>query len=181
MDILAGELLEILDKNDYGEVEQKYRRRILEGNLTREENSQSHFCVCFLPYDPKSKKIFIGFHRKSGKWLCNGGHIEMGHSLHQAVAKEIREELGLKFEELDQSPPALLTTTLIENTLKDGCRLHFDVWFFKETNPKQFKPNPEAMATEFYAAEWMDLDEARRLNVSKSMTVAFDFIERKYF
>ena len=40
-------------------------------------------------------KVLLIKHRKSGKWLPVGGHVEEGESLHQALEREIREETGL--------------------------------------------------------------------------------------
>lgn len=54
-------------------ISSKFLQKIDNGNLTKDEDSESHFCVYFVAYDPEVKQIFIGHHKKSGLWLFNGG------------------------------------------------------------------------------------------------------------
>ncbi|HVO28865.1 MAG TPA: hypothetical protein VMT81_02700, partial [Candidatus Paceibacterota bacterium] len=64
------------------EVATRYVARAGEGNLTRDEDPATHFCVYFLPYNPATKQIFMVHHKKAGIWLAPGGHIDRGESLH---------------------------------------------------------------------------------------------------
>jgi hypothetical protein len=52
--------------------------RANEGQPTIDENPISHFCVYFAGFDPETKKVFIGHHKKADQWLFNGGHIDRG-------------------------------------------------------------------------------------------------------
>ena len=69
-----------------------FEKRLLEGKLTRDENPTSHFCVYFSAFDPKSQKVFIGFHKKSRLWLFNGGHMDKGETPMEAIKREMGEE-----------------------------------------------------------------------------------------
>ena len=63
----------ILNAQVNSEVKERYVSRLENGNLTRKEDDVSHFCAYFLPYDTKTKKVFIVAHKKSGLWLSPGG------------------------------------------------------------------------------------------------------------
>jgi len=73
---LAIELEKLLDENFSDEVAVKFRQRLKEGKLTKNENPESHFCAYFAACDFKAEQLFIGHHIKSGLWLFNGGHID---------------------------------------------------------------------------------------------------------
>ncbi len=181
IDTITPEITTLLQSHDFGQVGEKYRRRLEEGNLTRAENSQSHFCVTFLPVDIPNRQIFIGHHKKSGLWLCFGGHIETGETIETAVRREITEECGTHNLDMQISPPEFITTTLIDNPKRDSCRLHFDVWHFFRTDTGTFSPDPVCISEEFYRHQWVTLPEARQLPTSKSMLQSFDFIEKNLF
>lgn len=136
----------------------RFLRRLKEDNLTRDENPRSHFCVYFLPYNPKSKKVFIVHHRKSGLWLSPGGHIDEGEGLLQTLNREINEELGVK--NFFKSIPVLflLTITPIENPAHP-CKTHYDIWYRLETNGNDFNIDPK----EFHATKWMTIVEAKTI------------------
>jgi 8-oxo-dGTP pyrophosphatase MutT (NUDIX family) len=43
-------------------------------------------------------RVALHWHRKIGKWLPAGGHIEAGEDPVEAVVREVREEFGLEAE-----------------------------------------------------------------------------------
>jgi 8-oxo-dGTP pyrophosphatase MutT (NUDIX family) len=51
------------------------------------------------------RKILLIHHRKLGKWLPLGGHIELDEDPEQAALREAREESGLEVELLGERPP----------------------------------------------------------------------------
>lgn len=130
-----------------------YKKRLTEGNLLRSQNPSNHFCVYFLPFNPRMKQVFLIHHRKSGLWLFPGGHIEDGEFLHDALTREIQEELGIKNTQLGN--PFLYTITTIRNP-KQICRKHYDIWFLYETDGKSFRED----SGEFLEAHWMIVSQA---------------------
>lgn len=137
-------------------------KRIYEKKLTRDENPLSHLCVYFAAYDSVHKKILMGLHKKSGLWLFNGGHVDKGESLEQALYREMGEEWGF-IEKIDADSPSLFTITHIENPKKQICQLHYDIWYFIPFDLNEFKPNNKALAVEFFEWGWKTIDEARSL------------------
>lgn len=50
-------------------------------------------------------KVLVVFHRKLGKWLPLGGHIELDEDPEVAAIREAKEESGLDIELLGDRPP----------------------------------------------------------------------------
>ena len=109
-------------------VAQRYLERVKEGLLTRDENNRSHFCVYFLPYDSKAKKVFIIHHKKANLWLAPGGHVDKNEDILHALNREVKEELGVDNAFAESSKPFLLSITPIDNNTQP-CKEHFDIWF----------------------------------------------------
>jgi len=157
---LADQIRNIIDIFTSREpsVSARFLQRLNEGCLTRDEGNMSHFCVYFLPYDPASRKVFMIHHKKSGKWLSPGGHIDRGELLLEALNREIQEELGVTNAFPALPAPFLITATPIDNPIQP-CKEHLDLWFLLETNGSSFAPDPH----EFLATRWLDFDEAESL------------------
>jgi 8-oxo-dGTP pyrophosphatase MutT (NUDIX family) len=158
---LAEQITQIA--NDFAEQEPQVSKLYLErlakgGGLTRDEGNPSHFCAYFLPYNPKTKQVFIVHHKKAALWLSPGGHVDKDELLLTALNREIKEELGVTdfFPELPK--PFLITITPINNTVQP-CKEHFDIWFLLETDGKNFDVDPH----EFHSAKWATFEEAKKL------------------
>jgi 8-oxo-dGTP pyrophosphatase MutT (NUDIX family) len=50
-------------------------------------------------------RVLVIHHRKLGKWLSLGGHVELDEDPEMAALREAREESGLEIELLCQRPP----------------------------------------------------------------------------
>lgn len=51
------------------------------------------------------RRVLVIHHRKLGKWLPLGGHIELDEDPEQAALREAKEESGLDVELLGERPP----------------------------------------------------------------------------
>lgn len=153
----------------------RFLQRVQEGQLTRDENNRSHFCVYFLPYNPVTKEVFIVHHKKSGLWISPGGHIDKDEYLLQALNREIMEELGVSnfFPELPK--PFLLTITPIENTTQP-CKEHLDIWFLVETDGSNFNVDPQ----EFYNTKWLNLAGAKKIVTNRENLQALVIVQNKH-
>ena len=54
-----------------------------------------HFCVSVYVFNPKSKNFLMVNHKKLGKWVQPGGHIELNEDPEEASLREVFEETGL--------------------------------------------------------------------------------------
>lgn len=176
------ELKNIIEDNfPSDEISEKFIKRIEEGNIAKDENPKSHFCVYFAVYDPNIKQVFIGHHKKTGLWLFNGGHIDSGETIQETLIREIDEEWGLDGNDFTLNPPALLTITEINNPTKQPCNFHYDLWCFVNADKNNFNPVESNLLEEFHEAGWKNLSEARKLIIAKNNLTAIDFIENNYF
>jgi len=153
-----------------------YLKRMEDGRLTRDENPYSHFCVFFLPYNPKTKRLFLVHHKKADTWISPGGHIDQGESYYDTIIREIREELHANTNKNNFSKPFLATIKKISNP-NQICQIHHDTWFLFKTDGKDFRPD----MTEFHDVAWLTLDEARQRVVDETNIKALDYIESNFF
>lgn len=181
---LANEINNILSTEIVvtNEVRQQYLQRLAEGKPTRDENPQTHFCVYFAGFDPKTSEVFVGHHKKSGLWLFNGGHIDEGETPTEALFREIGEEWGdaktIGLPEDAVGRPELLTITEMDNPTKQTCRRHYDIWHFVWADRNTFRPDQEKLDKEFHETRWVTLDEARKLVTDPSTLEAIDYLEK---
>lgn len=179
---LAIELEELIARKfSDDEVAQIYLERLEQGNLTKKENPESHFCTYFAPYDPAAKEIFLGHHKKADKWLFNGGHIDPAENLRDALKREISEEWGLDFADFKIEEPQLLTICPIYNPTKQPCLSHFDIWHFISVDKNAFNPDKEKLAEEFHEAKWFSFEEAMKLNTDDNQRKGFKFANENLF
>lgn len=178
---LENDLLELLVSQSDSDVIVNYRQRIKEGNFTIQENTESHFCVYFAAFDSNAKKVFIGHHKKSGLWLFNGGHIDEGESINETLEREIEEEWGLIASDFDIKQPELFTITEINNSTKQTCKRHYDIWFFIDVEQNDFMPEQSKILEEFHQAGWNSYDEAKELVKDKNTLKGIEFIAKNYF
>jgi 8-oxo-dGTP pyrophosphatase MutT (NUDIX family) len=81
----------------------KLRDVLLAKNFMAHIHEKIDFTVAiFVVHDGK---ILLIHHRKLGKWLPLGGHIELDEDPEQAALREAKEESGLDVELLGERPP----------------------------------------------------------------------------
>jgi 8-oxo-dGTP pyrophosphatase MutT (NUDIX family) len=178
---LAEEIREYAQAHTEFPVSSDFVARLdVEIGLTREENPRTHYCVYFAAYDPEAGQIFIGHHKKSSLWLFNGGHIDQGETLEEALLREIGEEWGLGIVIEGIGEPQLLTITEIDNPTKQTCTRHYDVWYFVSVNKDTFAPDEYLLNKEFHSTNWLSPDKARELVTDPSTLEAISLIESRF-
>lgn len=66
---------------------------------------EAHFTASALVVDPQRRRTLLVLHRKVGRWLQPGGHVEpTDPSLLAAALREAREETGLDADAPDEAP-----------------------------------------------------------------------------
>ena len=151
-------------------VRAQYFFRLLYPSRTRTENSRSHFCVYFLPYNPETKKVFLVLHKKAGIWLFPGGHMDKGETPTQTLKREVWEELGLILENWRNFLPFFLSITKIPKRLNTKCRKHFDIWYRIPTDGKNFNVD----MNEFLKVGWFSIAEAREIATDSEILAGLD-------
>ena len=105
----------------------------------------------------KNKKIYPGL------WECIGGSTKIGENSIDAIIREIREEIGIKFM---QNEGKLLGTIQKSNYFRD-------VWMFKKDISKEeiFYNDGEVIDS-----KWVSLDEYVALYKKGEVTPSGDFV-----
>ena len=170
----------IQDAHGKDEVKLKFLNRLDEGNLTRSENPASHFCVYFAAIDPTAQKIFMGLHKKSGLWLCNGGHMDPGETPVDTVLREAQEDWGVTIDPADMSDPELVTLTEIEHPERQICEWHYDMWYFLPFSEATFFPDPDRLKSEFLEYGWYSYAEAQKLLKDPASFEALNFLMQSF-
>lgn len=161
-------------------VKKEFVRRAEKGSLTRVENPLTHFCVYFAGYDPGSRQVFIGHHKKSGLWLFNGGHLDEGELPPEALEREAGEEWGKHIKLDGHYLPSLLTVTDIHHFTQQTCRTHYDIWYFIPLDKNTFHPDEGLLATEFYLTGWKPAEAARNFIRDANTLTALAEIEKLF-
>jgi len=57
---------------------------------------RQHYVATGYVYDKKTDRFLLIMHKKSGKWLPPGGHLDEGEEPHKGVLRELYEETGVQ-------------------------------------------------------------------------------------
>lgn len=71
--------------------------------------SHNHYVATGYVYDRSTDRFLLVWHKKSGKWLPPGGHLNKGEEPHKGAQRELLEETGVEGRILD-----LLETPQVE-------------------------------------------------------------------
>ena len=151
----AQHLRDILDLLSYG-LDPFSRQQFVPGHVT---------ASCFI-VDPATKHLLLHHHRRLGRWLQMGGHIDAGETARAAALREGAEESGLPDLELVLDGVFDIDVHPIPAANGDPDHKHFDVRYVARTM------HPDAImiaAAESIDLTWVGLDEAeKRMNTPES-------------
>jgi ADP-ribose pyrophosphatase YjhB (NUDIX family) len=112
-------------------------------------------------------KVLLVDHKKLGKWLPVGGHIEIGEDPEQAAHREVAEESGLQVELCGERPPTAFpgTKVLVAPAYLDvhdiqGDHRHIGMIYFARAQSSEVR----LAADEHHDIRWFteaELEEAR--------------------
>jgi len=130
---------------------------------------------------PSEPKILLLKHKKIGKWLQPGGHIELHENPIQALHHELEEETGLKPKDYEIIEPAdgpkpvgesasntvLPLPFYINEHFWDGKgpHKHIDICYLAKSKTKKITESPDGAS----AIDWLTLQQAVSLHESNDM------------
>jgi len=109
-----------------------------------------------------------------GKWSIPGGLIELGETIHETVAREVKEETNLDAE-------AYKLVDVVDNVLRDEdgkIKYHYIIIDFltKLKNTDLSKLNPAEDAAD---AKWVPLSEVEKYDLTKTFRAFFQRNQKK--
>lgn len=119
-------------------------------------------------------KVLLVHHRKLGRWLPLGGHVELDEDPEQAALREAREESGFEVELVGERPPTTEpgTRALIAPRFLDIHRIsetHEHIGMIYWARPKSGKL--ALAAEEHHDLRWCTLEELEHLEPAMSNAV----------
>lgn len=117
------------------------------GSPTAKAGPPAHFTASCLVVDAAGERVLLTLHRKVGRWLQFGGHIEPGDgSIAQAALREATEESGLPAGSLRLRPHL---AQLDRHALGSGftrCTEHLDLrWIAVADDGAEPVASPESL------------------------------------
>ena len=140
----------------------------------------SHYVATGYIYDQASRRFLLIQHKKLGKWLAPGGHLEAGEEPHAGALREVQEEIGQKGHVLDllasptvntlsvpQLPaPFCILAETIPAGPRDSEHIHIDFVYVVEIDPGA---NLRLSDAEISLARWFTPEEIDELDTYENV------------
>jgi 8-oxo-dGTP pyrophosphatase MutT (NUDIX family) len=111
-----------------------------------------HFTASGLVLDPRTGSLLLHRHRRLGRWLQPGGHIEAAEHPADAAQRETVEETGVLAAHPSGGP---VLVHVDEHVGPDG-HLHLDLRYLLATDPRAVAGDGEAVANGRAVLRWVD-------------------------
>ncbi|HLH63922.1 MAG TPA: NUDIX domain-containing protein [Ktedonobacteraceae bacterium] len=85
---------------------------------------QNHYVATSYVYDRDTDRFLLIRHRKSGKWLAPGGHLDGGEEPYQGAQRELLEEIGVEGRLLNLLETPQVETPTVAQLPSPFCILH---------------------------------------------------------
>jgi 8-oxo-dGTP pyrophosphatase MutT (NUDIX family) len=142
--------------------------------LDRTSYDPGHVTASGLVVSSDGSSVLLVLHRRLGRWLQPGGHLEPTDAdIVAAARREVREETGI---EVDPTvPPILVAVDVHEIPPARGepAHLHHDLVFRFAAEPCQTAPSTEVVDAVWFAMERLDeagVDDALRRAAERART-----------
>jgi 8-oxo-dGTP pyrophosphatase MutT (NUDIX family) len=131
------------------------------------ERSQTlgHVTASAWVLDRAHTSALLTHHRKLGKWLQLGGHLEGDDDVRAAALREAREESGLRSLRFVREGIFDLDVHAIPARPSEPAHEHFDVRFVLEADERE----PLAVSDESHALAWIALRDIAASGVDESV------------
>jgi 8-oxo-dGTP pyrophosphatase MutT (NUDIX family) len=133
--------------------------------FSRGQLEPGHFTASAFVLDPDRRRVLLVHHRKLGRWLQPGGHVEASDTdLVAAARREVQEETGIAVEAPLGRGIFDVDIHAIPANSKDEAHLHFDVRYAFVGVGDRIDISPELLAV-----RWVELDAVSELTDEDSV------------
>ena len=115
--------------------------------------------------DPARSHALLAHHRKLGKWLQLGGHVDGDADVRDAALREAREESGLTSLRLIGDGIYDVDVHAIPARPGEPAHDHYDVRFALEADPAE----PLVTSSESYALAWIEIGDLPAYGADESV------------
>ncbi len=134
---------------------------------------ERHITVSGYIFNKSLTKVVLLHHKKLHKWMAAGGHIEVNELPHEAISREIKEEVGVEADFIDSMiaakfdsvnewkmpSPYFAMMQVIPETKTNPEHLHYDYSYILVARTKKLNPKPD----ESQKVQWFSLPEVLKL------------------
>lgn len=119
-------------------------------------------------YDLKRQKILLLEHRTSELLLPSGGHVDKDELPYDTVKREIKEELGIEAEFIQDDWKIPFFISQIETVGKTPGHIDVDLWYLlRGDSEKPLNDQAEEFKREFGGYKWYGFDEILNMPIEK--------------
>lgn len=162
-----GELWDIYDEN------RKKTGKTAERDVYQFKNGEYHIVVTGIILNSKNEILIskrAPFKRHGNLWECNGGSILTGETSIDGILRELREELGIKF---DRDDAIFLKEVKRDRNVPDFK----DLWLFQRDIAISEITFTDGEATE---AKWVTIEKFMQMYSNKEIVPTVNFGEEEY-
>ena len=160
----------------------EYEKNLFAGDIKKEQHSAASAIVVSKNYDNEPIVLLLN-HRKIGKWIPIGGHVERFESTESAVIRELGEEIGVaplywfdKNSKIWSSLPVLFEEKMEEIPAPEGgtTHLHRDFIFVAIID---YRLEENFVGESRKRIKWFTLEEIFELNPDETTPETLELIK----
>lgn len=105
---------------------------------------EKHFGTTVYVYNKNIDKFLFVKHKKLGKWVQPGGHVELNETPEECALREVYEETGLKVEFVGKRFPTkedYITPFALQKNIINENHIHVDFVYLTLTNEEKIVLN----------------------------------------
>ncbi|HLI69550.1 MAG TPA: NUDIX domain-containing protein [Ktedonobacteraceae bacterium] len=139
-----------------------------------------HYVATAYIYDKQTDSFLLIFHKKLGKWLPPGGHLDEGEEPGKGALREVSEEIGVEGQIIDLletprvetraipqlSAPFCMLSETIPASPQEGEHIHIDFVYVVEIDLSQ---PLDICQEEVSLARWFSSGEISRLETYENV------------